>query len=271
MQITLRSLPGVAHVQPVAPGAGWIAGKLLPAKIISVQDLSARLLIEGQEYVVTWPGDIPPAPGSSLVLRVLGFTQGLWRLELISEGSSAPLISLLEVLERAGLPITYGNLLAVRRATRGGSVSRQAGHEGEEEVLCPWDKDLLQQLIGWEGILAPAMLTVQPFPLGLFGVSGGRNDECTSEERQAWLLALELEALGQVEVIGQGEWPKQSLTVLAQEETVTFLKKREQEVIKLLTATGMVLEQLAYCNVDSGIVRLLKQDMLTVAGCDISL
>ncbi len=269
MHISLRPVPGVSTPQAVAPGAAWLPGRLLMAKVVS-EGGEARLLIAGQEYQVAWSGEAKPAPGSDIALRVIGMSQGKWLLELVKDSAAAPLISVLEVLERAGLPVTYRNLLSMHRRVSPEKLASPANNR-QDDVLCPWDKGLLRQAIGYEAVLTPAMLTVEPFPLGLFAVRGEQEEAKSPDKQQAWLLALQLDTLGQVEVLGQGEWPRQAVTFIAREETVSLLKKKEAETKQLLSTAGIVLRQLAYRPAAKPIVQLIESDLLTVSGFDISL
>lgn len=77
---------------------------------------------------------------------------------------------------------------------------------------------------------------------------------------------VDLPRLGQVEVLGRGRWPEQTIVFVARKETALLLQKKEAELIALLSGTGMELRGLVVRPSELPLVKLLRPEMVPYRG-----
>lgn len=270
--------PAAATAKDAAPAASalpnWQVGQLLLGQVLENLDGQVLVLIDGHRLRADWPG-APQVPGAQVELKVVGQTAGQWRLALVndkqfSEASRSTLhaSSLLAMLERMQWPLTYRNVERLARLFAGQSSAADADASASTE-LCPPNLEVWQQLFGCEpGLLSTVFFTWQPFVCGLFVEEDSTGKEPRYEEMPplSFLIVVDLPHLGQVEVMGRGRWPEQTIVFVARKETVILLQKRETELVTLLAEAGIELCGLSLRASESPLLELLRPEMVPYRG-----
>lgn len=262
---------------PAAPGLPqWQVGQLLVGQVLENLDGQVLALIDGHRLRADWPGP-QQVPGARVAFRVVGQAAGQWRLAVVADeqfsevGSDGILSasSLLAILERLQWPLTYGNVKRLASLFAGQSSAAAADDAPASSELCPPNISVWQQLFGCEpGFLSTVFFTWQPFVCGLFveEESAGRGAEYEEMAPVSFLFVVDLPHLGQVEVMGRGKWPEQTIVFVARKETVMFLQKKEAELVTLLTEAGMELCGLSLRASESPLLALLRPEMVPYRG-----
>lgn len=265
--------PVAATAKDAAPAASglpnWQVGQLLLGQVLENLDGQVLVLIDGHRLRADWPG-VPQVAGAQVELKVIGQAAGQWRLALVTNDqfSEASTAALLAMLERMHWPLTYCNMERLARLFAGQSSAADADAPASRE-LCPANLDVWQQLFGYEpGLLSAVFFTWQPFICGLFVDEDSTKKEPRCEEMPplSFLFVADLPYLGQVEVMGRGRWPEQSIVFVARKETVMLLQKRETELVTLLTEAGMELRGLSLRASESPLLELLRPEMVPYRG-----
>lgn len=255
----------------------WQVGQLLTGQVLENLDGQVLVLIDGHRLRAHWPG-ASPAPGAQVELQVVGQVRGQWHLALVkgSAGGAnvgpAPASSLLAMLDQLDWPLTYNNVERLARSFAGHSsllATDGFATTAETGELCPPNLQVWQQLFGWEpGLLSAVFFTWQPFVCGLFVEEEGQGPVGEQEEMDplSFLFVVDLPRLGQVEVLGRGRWPEQTIVFVARKETALLLQKKEAELIALLSGTGMELRGLVVRPSELPLVKLLRPEMVPYRG-----
>jgi hypothetical protein len=176
------------------------------------------------------------------------------------------------MLDRLNWPLTYSNAERLVHLLAG--HSQLVGTDRQREMpasneLCPPNVEMWQQLFEYEpGPLVATFFTWQPFTCGLFVEEEPPRQELRSDavEPMSFLFVADLPHLGQVEAMGRGHWPEQTIVFVARKETARLLQKRETELIALLTTTGMKLQGLTLRASESPLLNLLRPEMVAYRG-----
>lgn len=272
------SATGAAPVVSALPN--WHEGQMLVGQVVENLGGQVLVLIDGHRLRADWPG-APQVPGARVNLQVVGQAAGQWRLALLNHAQLGEVsrgalhaASLLELLTQLRWPLTYSNVERLARLVRGQPAAAETGATASAAAsseLCPPNLDVWQQLCGFEpGLLAAAFFTWQPFTCGLFVEEKGEEHQAKQSEVSplSFLFVVDLPRLGQIEVVGRGRWPEQSIVFVAQKETVTLLQKREAELIALLAETGMELSSLVLRATTKPLLNLLQPEMVPYRGLD---
>lgn len=261
---------------PVASrGPTWQAGQLLTGQVLDNLDGQVLVLIDGHRLRADWPGGAPQVPGARVQLQVIGQTAGQWRLAVLTGAKADGLDAsqaLLAMLDSLDWPLTYSNAERLARFLAGHSQlvgTDQQVEASASDELCPPNIDIWQQLFGYEpGLLSAAFFTWHPFTCGLFveEKGAGQKPNASDTEPLSFLFVADLPRLGQVEVMGRGRWPQQTIVFVARKETAQLLQKREAELIALLTSTGMELQNLTMRASESPLLKLLQPEMVSYRG-----
>ncbi len=258
----------------------WQVGQLLSGQVLENMDGQVLVLVDGHRLRAHWPGALP-SPGMQVELKVVGQVRGQWHLALVDRGTAGggsvapgPGASLLAILELLDWPLTFSNVERLARSFAGQSsllTLAASAPESETGELCPPNLQVWQQLLGWEpGLLSAVFFTWQPFICGLFVEEEGGQRKTAQEETEplSFLFAVDLPRLGQVEVVGRGCWPEQTVVFVARQDTALLLQKREAELIALLQGTGMILRQLTVIPAEKPLTKLLRPELVPYRGLD---
>lgn len=254
---------------PGASRAAWSSGQIVEATVQPSQGNLVRLTIGNWELWAEWPG---PAPKTSQVvqLQIVGREQNVWQMALLGDAEQ-PVISLPKLLEQLGMGLTPANLQRLHRYLKGETSPELADGPGGAAMF-PLDESAWQRLFGFIPNLVPAFLTAQPMPCGLFIEDQQQSAQPSAVQAAGcWLLAVDLPLLGPIGVVGTGAWPEQNLKLLARQETIPILRNSEQELRRLLQATGMQVKELTVAAVESPLLVLPTHSDLYVAGIDLKL
>ncbi|NLW17850.1 MAG: hypothetical protein GX033_09505 [Firmicutes bacterium] len=255
-------------------GPNWQVGQLLTGQVLANSEGQVWVLIDGHRLLAHWPGGAP-APGAQVEFQVVGQVQGQWQLTpLGAEKGILPTETLLSILEQLDWPLTYSNVERLARFfagqtslidTDGPTTPQESGE------LCPPNLSVWQQLFGWEpGLLSAVFFTWQPFVCGLFVEEEGARarQEAGEQEPLSFLLVVDLPRLGQIEVLGWGQWPEQAIDLVAGKEPTRLLQKREAELLAILATTGMRLRRLTLRVSQEPLLILLRPQMVPYRGLD---
>ena len=264
------SLPAVTRsADPASSGPDWQVGQELWGELLSAGEGEALLLIDGHELTAYWPR-AEVEPGSKLLVRVLAKTGGQWFLEPVTdEGGHAPralpTATILTLLEQFGWDFNFSNVERLGQLLRGEKPGQRTVGEVVEEEFCPPNLDTWQEIFGFDpGPLAVAFFAWDPLPAGLFvseeGARGAR--ETGDEAPLSFVFALDLPALGQIEVVARGHGLKQSLLFVARQETVAVLEKRREEIKTLVEACGVEVTGLRMVAGAKPLLQLVNRDLV---------
>lgn len=246
----------------------WTAGQLLTGQVLENLDGQVVILIDGLRLLAEWPENVPPA-GRQVQLRVLGKAENRWQLaRVLPSVAQVPEsgAALLELLAQLDLRLSYQNVINLRHILHGRPTEIKPDAQSDAHVLCPPNVEVWQQVLGLVPVpLAAVFFTWQPFVCGLFiAEDHGKQiaGDPADEEAFNFLLTLDLPHLGQIEVIGRGDWPEQSLFFLARQETALLLQKTEERLIALLAKNGLKLRNLTVRSSDEPLLLLVRPEML---------